>query len=650
MVRVNNLGKFASSVGVRRFWQYIAFFLLVHFQCISAFSTNYHQFCHHNSRRKDILKIKQSFPFHILATSDSNSSQEKRRQSLVVGNDPLLSLNMNLDALARAQAAERAQELYQRIAALHREGYYAVSPDVVSFNSVIKAWQSDPSRALEFWEQEVDQLSRKDKPNTRSFNTFLLSLANAGLYKSAEELLEQMKNCESVVVPDRITYNTVLLSYLLSAEGSIAADRAEKLLKEMLSGENDLSLASIHYCRPDIISFNTVIATWANHPNPEVAVAKAEEWLPFVKNYPGVKPDIYTYTTVLHAWARYGRTRRKKLRTSTEPKATFDDSVARIREIFQEIDDAGLVPNRVTYTVAMQELALNANGGPETARELLREMLAKGDAHPEARPDVVTFSVLIDAYSDLASEFPEESVQSCINTLSEMKQLAKKWPDVAPNERTYTSMISVLAQSRTREAGPLAEKLLQDMWNTPELTPSVIHYNACINVYAKSSRADKAMRAERVWQDMKEKGIAEDTITYNSLLAATSGVFGSPNLKTLGLKLGIKVFQNLQENPECIPNTLSYYYWFKTIRRLMGHSHPLRDAVIRQAFDLCCQQGCLNDTLLQYLMTHFESMGTLLKRSIQAEGKQGQNGSYSTKHLPREWSKNALESRFSVER
>ncbi len=648
---MKKLGKMVWSVDVRRFWQYIACFLLIHFQCLSAFSPYYRQSCQsHNSQRKDGFKIKHAFPFHISATSDSNSSQEKRRQSLVVGNDPLLSLNMNLDALARAQAAERAQELYQRIAALHREGYYAVSPDVVSFNSVIKAWQSDPSRALEFWEQEVDQLAPKDKPNTRSFNTFLLSLANAGLYKSAEELLEQMKNSESVVVPDRITYNTVLLSYLLSAEGSIAADRAEMLLKEMLSGENDLSLASIHYCRPDIISFNTVIATWANHPNPEVAVAKVEEWLQFVKSYSGVKPDIYTYTTVLHAWARYGRTRREKPRTKTENRTTYDDSSAeRIREIFQEIDNAGLVPNRVTYTVAMQELALNANGGPETARELLREMLAKCDAHPEARPDVVTFSVLIDAYSDLASEFPEESIQSCTKIFSEMKQLAKKWPDVAPNERTYTSMISVLAQSRTREAGPLAEKLLQDMWNTPELTPSSYHYNACINVYAKSSRVDKAIRAERIWQDMKAKGIAEGTITCNTLLAVTSGVFGSSNVKKSGLKLGIKVFQSLQENPECIPNTLSYFYWFKTIRRLMEHNHPLRDSVVRQAFDLCCQQGCLNDTLLQYLITHFDSMCELLEPFIQVEGKQGQKDPFTIECLPREWSKNAWESRSQVE-
>lgn len=633
------------GLSTRHSWKYKTLLFLIHFQCVSSFSSNVF-IQRHCSLSSSDLRIRHSFPLQNHASSDSNSSREKRRQSLVVGNNPLLSLNMNLDALARAQAAERAQELYQRISALHREGYYAVSPDVVSFNSVLKAWQSDPSRALEFWEKEVDQLSPKDKPNIRSFNTFLLSLANAGMYKSAEELLEQMKISDSAVVPDRISYNTVLLSYLLSVEESSAADRADKLLKEMLLADENLTLANIHVPRPDVVSFNTVIATWANHPTPEVAVRKTEEWLQFLKDYPALQPDIYTYTTVLQAWARYGRSKREKQLTNAKHEGTAEDSSERVRELFQEMQDAGLVPNRVTYTIAMQEVAMSESGGPEAAHDLLREMLLNCETNPEARPDVVTFSALIDAYSKHAHTHPEKSVHSCMNILADMKLLAKKWPDVSPNERTYTSMLSVLAKSRTFEAGPLAENFLEEMWKTPGLTPSTIHYNACINAYAKSPRADKAVRAERVWQDMKENGIAEDTITYNSLLAATSGVFGSSDLKKLGLKLGIQVFQNLQGNSNCKPTTVSYLYWFKTIRKLMDQSHPLRDAVVEQAFDLCCQQGCLNDIVLHYVLKHFDVTSSRLRRFLEySKGR-----TISTEYLPKEWSCHALGSQISLNR
>ena len=131
----------------------------------------------------------------------TTAATQRRQQSLQVGNDPLLSLNLNLDALARARAPERAQELYQRIAALHQEGYYSAAPDICSFNSVLKAWQMNPVRALEFWEAEAIP----GRMNVISYNTFLLALARAGLYHAAEALLRQMRANNAPVRPDSIS-------------------------------------------------------------------------------------------------------------------------------------------------------------------------------------------------------------------------------------------------------------------------------------------------------------------------------------------------------------------------------------------------------------------------------------------------------------
>ena len=52
-------------------------------------------------------------------TTSEEIQRDRRQWSRDVGTNPLLSLNLNLDALARSEASERAQELYQRIAALH---------------------------------------------------------------------------------------------------------------------------------------------------------------------------------------------------------------------------------------------------------------------------------------------------------------------------------------------------------------------------------------------------------------------------------------------------------------------------------------------------------------------------------------------------
>jgi hypothetical protein len=65
--------------------------------------------------------------------------------------DPATAEGSNLTAaneascvvLAQSGAAPRAQELLQRISALCEEGHYEVAPDVVSSDSVLKAWKAD---------------------------------------------------------------------------------------------------------------------------------------------------------------------------------------------------------------------------------------------------------------------------------------------------------------------------------------------------------------------------------------------------------------------------------------------------------------------------------------------------------------------------
>ena len=74
----------------------------------------------------------------LFATDYRQGSEERRQQSLRQGHNPLISLNLNLDSLAQSAAGPRAQELLERINALYKDGYYEVSPDTVSFNSVLK--------------------------------------------------------------------------------------------------------------------------------------------------------------------------------------------------------------------------------------------------------------------------------------------------------------------------------------------------------------------------------------------------------------------------------------------------------------------------------------------------------------------------------
>jgi pentatricopeptide repeat protein len=565
------------------------------------------------------------------------SKEQRRQQSLDAGRHPLLSLNLNLDALARARAPERAQELYQRIQALHQEGYYAVAPDVCSFNSVLKAWQDDPEKALEFWESAAVP----GRMNVRSYNTFLLSLAKAGLYDSAESLLEQMQGINAAVRPDRISWNTVLLAYATAGREEEPqhhlAERAELLLRKMINGvdmnaavptdnsEHDLltlpPTIDPNYIppKPDATSFNTLIYTWASHPNANEAAAKSEYWLRFLQQKDSeIAPDAYTYSTVIKALSR----------------SRAKDIGPRVLALLKEMEsgDGTVRPNCVTYTVAIEALCQNRQ--LEDAMRLFDTMSTASDL----RPDAATFTTLMDGWARFAGGADANKTQAVAvvqRLLGQMKHLSQKWPDCTPNERTYTSILKTYAASRQPYAGSLARQLLSEMPNSKVL-PGTIHYNAALACYAKSPRATKAVEAEILWKEMTQAGVACDTITYNTILNAAANSFGSAELKERSFQIGQAAFDRLHKEEFCAPTSLSYSYYFKMVRRLSQTTDPNRFHLLKSAFDLCCERGCVNEILLQQIVNTTRS----------SEAKHIFEGNYENRNklssLPLDWSCNAM--------
>ncbi len=172
----------------------------------------------------------KSTRLQITSTPAQGSASNRRRESLAQGNNPLISLNLNLDALAQSRAAPRAQELLQRIHALYQEGYYEVSPDTVSYNSVLKAWKEEdnPDKAYEFLQQMLLHQTDEIQVDVISLNTVILAFAKQGNYPQAEDLLRQMQEREDLPDPDTVTYNSVLYAYCVSADEGTAM-QAESL-------------------------------------------------------------------------------------------------------------------------------------------------------------------------------------------------------------------------------------------------------------------------------------------------------------------------------------------------------------------------------------------------------------------------------------
>lgn len=513
----------------------------------------------------------------LASTKDeyTRASDDRRNQSLEQGNHPLWSLNLNLDSLAQAGAGSRAQELLKRIHALYTEGYYDVSPDIVSYNSVLKAWKEDeqPQAALELLEtmirneQETETASNHledDNDNDNdgddsktirvdviSFNTVIAAFANQGNYQKALEILRKMQKKKKSSPtseendefedyyypdPDTITYNIVLYS-LAQSEDLGAAPEAENLLREMMMRKERSGVSVV-----DTTSFNTVLYAWSKEGekkasglpiqvgkktitkrrpvSAETAAQRAEDLLTIMEELSEagnlkIRPDVYSYTTTIQCWAQC---------------RSFADKA---QALVNRMIDRDLQPNKLTYSALMN--ALSKAGNPEKAEYVLHQMIRS-----HHQPDTVAFSSIIDGWAKVSSKDRPEAASRALQILETMRGN----PATQPSATTYTSILNALAKSGQRDACDIALKLLQDMeedysmhpnsndsddndndkWS---IRPTNIHYNCVLNAYARSGRADKAVRAQKLMNVMENHNRLDcrpDTISYKYVASHCSDI------------------------------------------------------------------------------------------------------------------------------
>ena len=627
------------------------------------------------------------------------AAQERRKaESLESGHHPLMSLNLNLDSLAQGGAAQRAQELLQRIEALYEEGYYAVSPDSVSYNSVLKAWvkRNSPEKALELLQTMEEKQKHKNNNlhstinsnsngmavdggenvlNVISYNTVIHAYAQNGQYEEAEQLLRKMQeHADPTIIPDTVTFNSVLYAYAQSNKLD-APPKAEELLREMMTEENQAQV--------DTTSFNIVLHAWAQSKQPH-APFRAQELLTHMETLSlagnaKVRPDVYSYTTVIQAWVaqlrqRYRRRESKsrgnhfdKTQQQRRPgssssssssngdssdgtKKTMDAARA-AKEILIKMEAQQLQPNQVTYTSVMT--ALCWSGKPQEAHELLLDLLERfkqqqemvGDSLSAAsmlvKPDTITFSAVMDGWVKNAHTFPQAS-ERVLELFDTMKYWhAKGYTDMGPNSRTYTSVMSALAKSRTWDACLQAKQLLAEV---PDGGPTVIHYNAVLNAFAKSPRADKARHAKAILEDMmiasaggKYPSVLPDLISFNTVISACAGSFGSPELKKESLSIATSVFNHICRSDDLEPSPYTFSVMIKALRKLV-YKESTRCEFVSKIFKICCKHGSLNAGVWQQVkksIPYGENTAELWNDML------GEDVEYSTtlqlSALPKEW-------------
>jgi pentatricopeptide repeat protein len=533
-------------------------------------------------------------------SGNGNGAEERRQQSLDQGHHPLISLNLNLDSLAQSAAASRAQELLQRIHALYKDGYYEVSPDTVSYNSVLKAWKEEdnPEQAYELLKSMLNDDNHSSKSGAGettirstiqadviSFNTVILAFARQGNYIKAQELLQQMRDQPHLPDPDTVTYNAVLYALAESPDKG-GATQAENLLKEMLQPTSKVTV--------DTTSFNTVLHAFAqggtrNSAQRAQLLLNHMEQLAAAGNT-NVVPDVYSYTTVIQSWGKCER--------PVEAQAVLDSMI-----------DHGLEPNRFTYTCIISSLA--KSGEASKAEQVLDAMMLEySQGNEDMKPDTIAFSSVMDGWAKTSCVEKPEAADRALQLLKRMEQLEAE--GIGPNARTYTSILTAIAKSGTWDACTKARALLQDMeyqsqqLGKVQVTPSNIHYNVALNAYARSPRADKALKASGLFNEMEHHDnprCQPDIISYNSLLLACSNAFGNDELRQKSYLIAVDAFKSAMNGQYNVrPTSTTFANFCRASRRLVVDPSK-RLGILGKTFKLCCERGLVNKAVLLQIKT-----------------------------------------------
>jgi pentatricopeptide repeat domain-containing protein 1 len=317
------------------------------------------------------------------------------------------SFNIVVNAIAKSgrnDAARQAQALYEEMLEM------GVTPDIVTFNSLMNAWaQSTVTVESNDAKMKSDESCRQaqaivDDMNTRgvtpdstTYNSLLNVFAKNGNARQAQKLLVRLERDEwkqqrrSAFVTNQrlIAYNTVLNAWVNSGQSYENDDIS--LLEAAVNTQAMLQRMRKHGVRPNGISYAAVLNSLENCGGPESAQV-AERILNEMEE-DGVKPKKVHYSTVIDSWIHSG-----------DPERAFH-VVLKMESVLTRMDATGLQVHPAVYVSVIA--AFCAQKDPERAEAILSHMEDSATAPP---PTMAAYLATLSAWA--SSNDPRKALRA----------------------------------------------------------------------------------------------------------------------------------------------------------------------------------------------------------------------------------------------
>jgi hypothetical protein len=512
-------------------------------------------------------------------------------------------------------------------------------PDIISFNTVLKAWGRCCATMAETNKSPAALAASSNKVS-------LADISSVPVY-TARDAADRANNWLN--------------------QQTAAAEKAIEKAAE--SNDNKKIVAP---AMPDVQSFNIVMDAWAKSRATE-APAKVEALLHQLERMDGLEADSLTYNALVDAYAYSDAPDRlEKLQGLwADMDRLQKETNGRIRPTFRTVNSILHAHSRSVQELERNYNARNnfqtniANGNNNNAstrnsnhnnhddtslqatkiaaaaekilRDCLRNHEATGDATDQ--PDVMTFTTVMDAYARCGTM---SGAQNAERLLTELKNVYRDTGNerFRPNSYTYTTVISAWKRTMVPQGPARAQELLEELLAEKDLAPDSRAFTSTIQCWARSRDGKKAAKALQLLQRMKQisekwPDAAPTLISYNTAIDACARTRGDAEQQTAALKIAFAIFKAVNVSEVMDPNHVTYATLLKAASFLMPPGDE-RNKVAEAVFSKAVAAGMVEGAVVKNLQKATDA--SVLQRLLKDMQEAG-SGHIDYRRIPPLWSK-----------
>jgi hypothetical protein len=585
-------------------------------------------------------------------------------------------------------SAERCEEIVIQMECMELKDHVDVTPNIDSYNSVIKAYVQNGSRQSAVLKAQavIDRMLQSNSlaPNRRSYNLLLYAICN-----SCSQQKDQGIRCEKVlrtmlevyangqgnvnVKPDINTYNQVIGAWVRSCQPGF--EKRMNCIFEQILAAQDAGIC------PNTDTFNALMGGYLKSYLPDALERFAETIKSmqddFAAGNPSARPDRVTMNTIAAACAKH--------------RDATGDAVSRLMQIHSNMETKyRLYPDTISHNIAIDALSKSGRpDAPELAVDLLNmmeERFKKGAV--QSKPDAYTYSSVIDCFVKCSRLDAADSTEKVQKVLRQMEDLyrnhggdrvdtsvyntllnahlildsvnAAEWargllrhmeenhdadPCIPkPDRITYNTVMKAMRGGTTQQAS-YAENLLRSMEElgreNEEFLPDSYSYTSVISAYGRSKadfKADKALgllKGSLVSFENGNIAARPHVQTFNAALNACAFVEGNWTLKSESFSNSMSIWDLLCEHSE--PDQTSYGTVLRACASLLSTTDPRRKEKVDYFFQEAASHGQVGKLVLKQL-----KFAALPSQHLRLTGRDITDR-VSLKDLPRGWTQNVPE-------